>query len=76
MRKLLGRLGRWLASFDPSPAVIAPPPFYWVGITRYEGDDPMAAEAAFLVLRDESERIPGAVEWMNGTQKVRSFKVV
>lgn len=71
MRKLLGRLGRWLTSFDAQPL-----PEYWVGITRYEGRDAGAAESAYLALRDESERIPGSVELMHGAQRVRFFKVV
>lgn len=82
VRQLLGRFGRWLASFDPPrPAVtvmVVPEeqPLYWVGITRYEGPDPKAAEQEFMKLRDEAERIPGDVEWMNGASKVRAFRVV
>jgi hypothetical protein len=53
-----------------------PLPEYWVGITRYEGQDQAAAEAAYLVLRDEADRIPGSVELMHGAQRVRFFKVV
>lgn len=60
----------------PTRAAPDPAPAHWVGITRYEGPDQAAADAAFLVLRDEAERIPGMVEQFEGVNHIRSFKVV
>jgi hypothetical protein len=69
--RVAGRVGRWLASFESVPVAS-----YWVGVTRYEGNDEAAAAAAYIALRDETVRIPGDVELMRAADRLRFFKVV
>jgi hypothetical protein len=71
MHVLLARLGYWLIERHAAGV-----PKIWVGVTRYEGADDRAAEAAFRELQAESERVTGTIEWMHGGAQVRSFKVV